>query len=308
MNRIQSRPAKVIACSLMLPAVAGCAAQDASTYESRLEENRYEARLLQGQAERSDAASQAALGKAYEQGAGVPQDFDIAVKWYRLAAERGNGAAQYSLGKLYERGEGVPANVTLAYMWQSLGLRLQPAAFVQEAQTFFDRLKSRMSPEQIREGDQLVQQCEMLRFKQCEALSASASQPPQSGGMVVPLQRDGGTYVVPVVINGIITLKFTVDSGASDVSVPADVVSTLIRAGTITESDFVGRQTYVLADGSEIPSATFRIRSLKVGGIELQNVTGSIAPPQGALLLGQSFLGRLKSWSMDNVNHTLIIN
>ena len=63
-----------------------------------------------------------------------------------------------------------------------------------------------------------------------------------------------------------ITLKAIVDSGASDVSVPADVVSTLIRTGTITNDDFLGQQTYVLADGSKVPSARFQIRSLKVGG------------------------------------------
>jgi Aspartyl protease len=73
--------------------------------------------------------------------------------------------------------------------------------------------------------------------------------------------------VVPVSINGQLTLKFTIDSGASDVSVPADVVSTLIRTETITASDFLGTQTYTLADGS-------------------------VAPAKGTLLLGQSFLGR----------------
>jgi predicted aspartyl protease len=34
---------------------------------------------------------------------------------------------------------------------------------------------------------------------------------------------DGGIFVVPVQINGTMTLDFVTDSGASDVSVPADV-------------------------------------------------------------------------------------
>ena len=38
--------------------------------------------------------------------------------------------------------------------------------------------------------------------------------------------------MVPVQINGAITLDFTVDSGAADVSVPADVFSTLARTET----------------------------------------------------------------------------
>jgi hypothetical protein len=69
--------------------------------------------------------------------------------------------------------------------------------------------------------------------------------PSTTGGQIlVPLQRQGGTYVVPVLINKAITLNFIIDSGASDVSIPADVVSTLIRTGTLQDSDFLGTQTY----------------------------------------------------------------
>jgi predicted aspartyl protease len=80
-----------------------------------------------------------------------------------------------------------------------------------------------------------------------------------------------------------------------------------MRTGTIEDADFIGKQTYVLADGSTIPSLTFRIRSLKVGDVVIENVTGSVAPVKGVLLLGQSFLGRLKSWSMDNQRNALIV-
>lgn len=43
-----------------------------------------------------------------------------------------------------------------------------------------------------------------------------------------------------------------------------------------------------MADGSTVPSRRFVIRSLKVGDKVLENVTGSIAPVAGSLLLGQS--------------------
>jgi clan AA aspartic protease (TIGR02281 family) len=112
---------------------------------------------------------------------------------------------------------------------------------------------------------------------------------------------------VPVEINDAITLDFTVDSGAADVSVPLDVYSTLRRKGTIKDSDVIGEQTYVLADGSTSQSFTFVIRSLKVGDIVVENVTGGVAPMQGSLLLGQSFLERFKSWSIDNTNHVLLL-
>jgi hypothetical protein len=97
------------------------------------------------------------------------------------------------------------------------------------------------------------------------------------------MRIESGTYVVPVFINGTITLDFVVDSGATDVSIPADVVMTLMRMGTITESDFLGRTTHVLADGSEVPSQVFRIRSLQVGSEILYDVRGSVASAQGSL-------------------------
>ena len=130
----------------------------------------------------------------------------------------------------------------------------------------------------------------------------SASMPPKqppseqpsviSGATVVQMVAEGGTFVVPVRINDQITLKFVVDSGSSDVTVPADVVMTLLRTGTITDADFLGTQKYRMANGSTVPSQQFVIRSLKVGDRTLEDVTGSIAPVEGSLLLGQSFLRR----------------
>lgn len=128
-----------------------------------------------------------------------------------------------------------------------------------------------------------------------------------SSARSVPMQRRGGTYVVPVLINNAITLDFIVDSGAADVSIPADVVLTLMRAGTIRKTDFLGNETYVLADGSKMPSPTFTIRSLKVGDQILENVKGDVASVKGSLLLGQSFLSRFKAWSIDNTNHALML-
>lgn len=124
----------------------------------------------------------------------------------------------------------------------------------------------------------------------------------------IAMRRKGGTYVVPVLINNAITLDFVVDSGAADVSIPADVVLTLIRTGTINSGDFIDKRTYRLADGSTMPSTTFRIRSLKVGGRVVENVTGSVAPATGSLLLGQSFLSRFNSWSVNNSRHELVLH
>jgi len=112
---------------------------------------------------------------------------------------------------------------------------------------------------------------------------------------------------VPVRINDTITLYFTLYSGASDVLIPADVVLTLFRTETLTEGDFTGTKTYVLADGSKLPSARFVLKELRVGDHRLANVVASIGPPASELLLGQSFLSRFNSWTLDNGRHALIL-
>ena len=124
----------------------------------------------------------------------------------------------------------------------------------------------------------------------------------------IPLKSEGGTYVVPVLINEKITLDFTLDSGAADVSIPLDVFSTLQRTHTISKEDLLEPGVYQLADGSTHRQVRFRIRSLKVGNLELHDVVESVASARGVLLLGQSFLSRLQSWSVDNQRHVLVVS
>jgi len=125
---------------------------------------------------------------------------------------------------------------------------------------------------------------------------------------IVSVEPHDGAFVVPVVLNDIVTAKFIVDSGSADVSIPEDVASTLLKSGTMTDADLLGSKTYLLADGSKVPSKIYRMASLRIGGMVMQNVTVRIAASKSSLLLGQSFLSRLKSWSMDNARQIMIIN
>jgi predicted aspartyl protease len=123
----------------------------------------------------------------------------------------------------------------------------------------------------------------------------------------IPMSRRKGIFVVPARINETITLGFILDSGATDVQIPADVVMTLARAGTISDSDFRGTQTYTLADGSTLRRDQFMLRELRLGAHAVQNVLASIGPPKGDLLLGQSFLSRFGAWAIDNARNVLIL-
>jgi clan AA aspartic protease (TIGR02281 family) len=124
----------------------------------------------------------------------------------------------------------------------------------------------------------------------------------------VSLKQQAGTFLVPVLINDHITLNFTIDSGAADVVIPEDVFSTLIRTGTVSPQDLLDAQVYELADGSKQTSQRFKVRLLRIGNIELKDVIASVAPQAGSLLLGQSFLSRINSWSIDNERHLLLLD
>ena len=123
----------------------------------------------------------------------------------------------------------------------------------------------------------------------------------------VPLKEAAGALLVPVVINDSVKLDFTLDSGASVVTIPADVAMTLIRTGTLTRDDYLGRETFQLADGRTVPSTILRIRTLKVGDIVVHDVQASVTDTKGSLLLGQTFLTRLSTWSIDNARHVLVL-
>jgi predicted aspartyl protease len=76
----------------------------------------------------------------------------------------------------------------------------------------------------------------------------------------------------------------------------------------MTNADLLGSKTYMLADGSLVPSKIYRMASLRIGGMVMNNVTVRVAASKSSLLLGQSFLSRLQSWSMDNARKVMIIN
>src|SRR5712691_500594 len=91
----------------------------------------------------------------------------------------------------------------------------------------------------------------------------------------IPLIKSGGVYELPVEVNGVITLNFVLDTGASEVNIPADVALTLYRTGTIRDVDFLPGQTYTLADGSLLKSSRFLLQTLKIGNSRIVNVPAS---------------------------------
>jgi predicted aspartyl protease len=147
---------------------------------------------------------------------------------------------------------------------------------------------------------------------QATLMPGSSETQSKQTGKRIQMRLSGNSYIVPVLINDRIWLDFIVDTGADEVSIPADVATTLMRTGTITMEDIGSEQKIGLANGGTAKSTQFRIHSLQVGkgddAVIAQNVAGGISGPQGALLLGQTFLRRFPWTTIDHVNSVLIID
>jgi TPR repeat protein len=133
-----------------LLAFQGCA-------ESKLDE-------MKALADQGDADAQYNLGIMYDNGEGVPENDAEAVKWYRKAAEQGVASAQNYLGFNYRTGEGVPKNNIRAYVWWSMA-KTQGHA---KAATDIDKLKPKMTPQQIADGQALAAKCYESNYKDCD--------------------------------------------------------------------------------------------------------------------------------------------
>jgi aspartyl protease family protein len=117
--------------------------------------------------------------------------------------------------------------------------------------------------------------------------------------------RMGGVFVLPAVINGGTKSYFIVDSGAANVQIPEELADELKRAGTLTESDFLGQRRFTLADGSGLQQRVFRLKTLQIGDRTMENVLAAVGAPRSRALLGQSFLRRLSWWKIDNVKNAM---
>ena len=65
-------------------------------------------------AEGGDCEAQFLVGSAYNEGLGIDQDFNKAVKWYELAASSGHISALNNLGVMTQRAQGTPPDIEKA--------------------------------------------------------------------------------------------------------------------------------------------------------------------------------------------------
>ncbi|MBM3833758.1 MAG: sel1 repeat family protein [Verrucomicrobia bacterium] len=107
---------------------------------------------LRRRAESGDRLAQYDLAETYYTGAGAPQDFAEAARWFELSARSGYVKSQVTLSMLYAAGRGVERDFTRALFWIEQAAATRDAA----ALRFRSKLLAKMSAEQIAAARRLI--------------------------------------------------------------------------------------------------------------------------------------------------------
>lgn len=117
---------------------------------------------------------------------------------------------------------------------------------------------------------------------------------------VITLEKTGGVYKIPCVINGL-KLKLIFDTGASSVCISESLASMMLENGYLSENDIKGTSQSQVADGRIVNNTNINIKKLEIGDKVLNNVEAVVIEGQSApLLLGQSAIKRLGEYSISN--------
>lgn len=123
----------------------------------------------------------------------------------------------------------------------------------------------------------------------------------------IRLHKKSGVYHVPLRINDVLTRNFVLDTGAAEVVISEEVLKALKESGTLKQKNYLPRQTFLLANGARVNYPRVILDRISLGSHTVRNVPAVILKRKGALLLGQSFLSRLATWSLDNRRQLLIV-
>ena len=114
-------------------------------------------------AKQGHTGAQISLGWMYEMGRGVNQDYMTALKWYTRAAEQGDTGAQVRLGAMHNGEHGLPQNYTRTHMW----FNIAASQGHKDAGIYRDGIAKKMTPSQIAEAQKLARECVKKKYKGC---------------------------------------------------------------------------------------------------------------------------------------------
>lgn len=123
------------------------------------------------------------------------------------------------------------------------------------------------------------------------------------GEVVVPVEKqENGLCMIPCKVNGV-SMKFVLDTGASDVSISLTEAQFMLKNGYIQESDIKGTSLVQIANGEIVENTRILLRKIEIGDVELSDVDATVSHSMNApLLLGQSAISKLGAIQLDGKN------
>ena len=120
----------------------------------------------------------------------------------------------------------------------------------------------------------------------------------------VPFSSQGGVKYVTVKVNGL-TTDMIFDTGCSLTLLSMHEAQQLASRGLLTGEDYMGQANSVIADGSIVEDAIYKLSTLEITGgaqpIICRDVTVQVSSSAEApVLLGNGVLDRVASYTIDN--------
>jgi clan AA aspartic protease (TIGR02281 family) len=123
---------------------------------------------------------------------------------------------------------------------------------------------------------------------------------------VVMLRSDGMSLMLDVGLgSNDVVRSFTLDTGASSMTVTSDIAAELVRTG---HGEPNGNEIVSYAGGSTRQVPTITIDTVRVGKNVLHDVHASITPMGAPMLLGLDVLQRIGKFEVDAPHRTLTFN
>lgn len=111
--------------------------------------------------------------------------------------------------------------------------------------------------------------------------------------VAVKMIERNGVYELPCIVNGV-KMNFIFDTGASNVSISLTEAMFLYKNDYLKDSDILGSNYSQIADGRIVENMDINLKSVVIGGLELNDIRASVVSSASApLLLGQSALREL---------------
>lgn len=115
----------------------------------------------------------------------------------------------------------------------------------------------------------------------------------------IKMRQESGIYTIPCEVNGL-RLRFIFDTGTADVSISSTEALFMLKNDYLKSEHIIGKDKYVLADGSIEENTIIILEEIKIGTETLKDIKACVTKNTKApLLLGQSAIQQLGAWYIE---------